>query len=444
MNNSVITRFPPSPTGLLQAGNARTAVFNYLFARQQGGKFILRIEDTDRERSKKEYEQNIIETLQWLGFEYDAFYRQSDNVRRHAEVLAMLVEKGDAYISRETPTEEGQRSEVVRFKNPNIVIAFTDIVRGEISIDTTDLGDFIIGRSMTEPLYHLGVVVDDFDEGVTHVIRGDDHISNTPRQILILRALDAPIPLYAHLPLVLDHARAKLSKRRGAKAITAYRDEGFLPEAMVNYLALLGWHPEGEQEIFSLEELLKVFDLSRIQKSAGIFDETKLLWFNHEHLKRLSAKEFISRFSAFLLQKNEPIPKYLPRIADLLRERAQTFGEAALLLANGEFSFCEDTIIYEKELLLKGAKSDAVGIKIHLEKVLALLEKLPDESFTEESVKEIIFPYASEVGRGEVLWPMRAALSGKEKSPNPFTLAELVGKEKTRARIKAALAMLGE
>ena len=225
--NHVATRFPPSPTGLLQAGNARTAVFNYLFAKKHGGKFIVRIEDTDRERSKKEYEQNILDTLEWLGFGHDAFYRQSDNAPRHKEVLSMLIEKGSAYVSKETPKEEGQRAEVIRFKNPNTSVTFTDIIRGDITVDTTDLGDFVIARSLDEPLYHLGVVVDDFDEGVTHVIRGEDHISNTPRQILILQAMGGTIPMYAHLPLVFGSDGKKLSKRTGAKAMTQYRDDGF-------------------------------------------------------------------------------------------------------------------------------------------------------------------------------------------------------------------------
>jgi len=434
----VVTRFPPSPTGLLQAGNARTAVFNYLFAKKHGGTFVVRIEDTDRERSKKEFEQNILDTLEWLGFPYDSFFRQSDNAARHKEVLGQLIEQGHAYVSKETPKEEGQRSEVIRFKNPNAPVTFTDIIRGDITVDTTDLGDFVIARSMDEPLYHLGVVVDDFDEGITHVIRGEDHISNTPRQILILRAMGADIPLYAHLPLVFGKDGKKLSKRTGAKAMTQYRDEGFLPEAMVNYLALLGWHPEGEKELFTVEELCREFTLERIQKSSGVFDEVKLRWFNHEHMKLLSLEEFTAGLRAFM---KEDLPSYIDLICTELKNRSQTYGDAAELLRNGEFSFMKDTIpTPSKELLLQGAKAEADAVKNNLQKILELLGAT--EVFTSESVKEAIFPYATEQGRASVLWPMRVALSGKEKSPDPFTLAGLVGKDRTLSRIEKALKIL--
>lgn len=441
-DNTVVTRFPPSPTGLLQAGNARTAVFNYLFAKKHGGKFVLRIEDTDKERSKKEFEENILETMKWLGFSHDEFYRQSDNLPRHKEVLAKLIDTGAAYISKETPKEEGQRSEVIRFKNPNTVVTFTDVIRGDISVDTTDLGDFVIARSMEEPLYHLGVTIDDSDEGITHVIRGEDHISNTPRQILILRAIGASIPTYAHLPLVFGTDHKKLSKRTGAKAITQYRDDGFLPQAMLNYLALLGWHPEDEQEIFtSIDELAAKFTLERIQKSSGIFDEVKLRWFNNEHLKLLSAQEYEDQLKAYIESRGESVPSYLSEILTELRNRAQTYGEAADFLKNGEFSFMEQSIpTPEPELLLKGAKAEGSAVKANLQKIHELLSA--HEAFTAESVKEAIFDYASQQGRASVLWPMRVALSGKEKSPDPFTLAGLLGKDRTLERIEKASQLL--
>ena len=444
-SKSIITRFPPSPTGLLQAGNARTAVFNFLFTRKHGGKFIVRIEDTDRERSKREYEANILDTLEWLGFPYDAFYRQSEHAPRHKQVLEDMIDRGLAYVSKETPTEEGQRSEVIRFKNPNILITFTDIVRGEITIDTTDLGDFVIARSIDEPLYHLGVIVDDHDAGVTHVIRGEDHISNTPRQILLLRALGAPQPIYAHLPLVFGQDRMKLSKRRGARAITEYRDAGYLPMAMVNYLALLGWHPEDEQEIFtSVDELAEKFTLERIQKSSGIFDEVKLKWFNHEHLKLLSFDDYTLLLSTFLEKRGQLAPTYLNTLAPELRNRAQTLGEAADLLHSGEFAFMEETIdVPSKELLLKGVKVGEEMVAEYLAHVHTLLDTLDPQAFEMSSmIKDIIFPYATEVGRGNVLWPLRVALSGREKSPDPFTLMHLLGRKRTLARIAAVRQVL--
>jgi glutamyl-tRNA synthetase len=437
----IVTRFAPSPTGLLHGGNYRTAVFAYLFAKKSGGEFIVRIEDTDRERSKKEYEENIIETLEWLGLRYDNFYRQSENQPRHQTLLQQLIDKDLAYISKETPKEEGERAEVIRFRNPNTTVTFNDIVRGSISIDTTDLKDFVIARSITEPVFHFAVVVDDADEGVTHVVRGEDHISNTPRQILIQQALGLPTPTYAHLPLVLSTDKTKLSKRKGAKALTQYREEGYLPAAVINYLALLGWHPHDNKEIFSVDELMAAFDLERIQKGAGVFDEAKLKWFNQEHIKKLSPEAFADVLSAFMKGRGEELPPFFASVAKLLQERSQTLLEAADALKN-EFDFIDQPNAYDKGLLLKSAKAEAGAVIQHLAKVIEILQTLSDESFTNEGVKEAIFPYATEVGRSAVLWPMRVALSGKEKSPDPFTLASLLGKEKTLTRLNQALAVL--
>ncbi len=437
----IVTRFAPSPTGLLHGGNYRTAVFAYLFAKKSGGEFIVRIEDTDRERSKKEYEENIIETLDWLGLQHDHFYRQSENQPRHQTLLQQLIDKDLAYISKETPKEEGERAEVIRFRNPNTTITFNDIVRGSISIDTTDLKDFVIARSITEPVFHFAVVVDDADEGVTHVVRGEDHISNTPRQILIQQALGFAIPTYAHLPLVLSTDKTKLSKRKGAKALTQYREEGYLPAAVINYLALLGWHPHDNKEIFSVDELIAAFDLERIQKGAGVFDEAKLKWFNQEHIKKLSPEAFADLLRAFMKGRGEELPPFFSNVAKLLQERSQTLLEAAEALKN-EFDFIDQAIPYDKTLLLKSAKAEAEAVTQHLTKVIEILQTLSDESFTNEGVKEAIFPYATEVGRSAVLWPMRVALSGKEKSPDPFTLASLLGKAKTLTRLNQALAVL--
>jgi glutamyl-tRNA synthetase len=436
MNPKVVTRFAPSPTGLLHAGNYRTAVFAYLFAKKSGGTFIVRIEDTDPERSKKEYEENILSSLEWLGLTYDALYRQSEHRKRHQELLKDLIAKDSAYVSKETPEQEGERSEVIRFRNPNTAITFEDAIRGNITMDTTDLGDFVIARSETEPVFHFAVVVDDADEGVTHVVRGEDHISNTARQILIQKALGLPTPLYAHLPLVLGSDRTKLSKRQGAKALTQYRDEGYLPEAVINYLALLGWHPEDNQELFSVAELIVAFDISRIQKGAGIFDEAKLLWFNHEHIKKLSDDEFFARLTAYT---KTPIPA---SITPLLKERSRTLQEAADAVTSGEYDFLSDSVSYDKDLLLQSAKVGALEVAKHLAKVIDILTAMPKKDFTAEKIKEAIFPYATESGRSAVLWPMRVALSGRERSPDPFILAALLGNNMTLQRLEQALAMV--
>ena len=423
----VITRFAPSPTGYLHAGNYRTAIFAYLFARGQGGKFIVRIEDTDRVRSKMEYEDNIHETIAWLGILPDANYRQSGFAERHKEELRRLINEGRAYVSKE---EGGERTEVIRFINPKTSLTFTDVIRGPITFDTTELGDFVIARSLDEPLFHLAVVVDDADEGVSHVIRGEDHISNTPRQILIQKALGYPTPAYAHLPLVLGSDRTKLSKRRGAKALTQYRDEGYLPEALINYLALLGWHPEGEQEIFTVSELVEQFNLARIQKGAGIFDEVKLRWFNHEHLKRLPDDVYISRLTTFAGKEVDS------RLVPLLRERAATLKEAAEAL-EGELSFAGGAV-YDPSLLLQGGKIEPADASKHLHEVARLLDGISDESFSAEAAKAAVWEYATQAGRGAVLWPMRVALSGSEKSPDPFTIAGFLGKKEALERIARA------
>lgn len=439
--SKVVTRFAPSPTGHLNIGGVRAGIHAYLFARHNKGTFIVRIEDTDRERSKKEFEDSVLDSLAWLGIKYDALYRQSANAKRYEELLHKLVDAGLAYVSKETPKEEGGREEVLRFKNPNKVVTFTDEVRGEISFDTTELKDFVIAKSFTEPIFHFAVVVDDWDENITHVIRGEDHISNTPRQILIQEALGAPRPVYAHLPLIVNENRSKLSKRKGAKALIEYRDLGYLPEAIFNYDAFLGWHPGGEKEIFTQEELVELFTLERVQKNAAAFDETKLLWFNHEHLKRLSNTEFGRRLKEFVARSNLAMPTYLDKVAPLLQERAQTLLEAADMLKN-EFDFMGDSVTYTKEHLLQGAKAEAGEVTKHLEKVITYVQTLADEPFTEEEVKGAVFPYATEAGRAGVLWPMRVALSGKEKSPDPFTLAGLLGKDKTLSRLNQALDVL--
>src|SRR5690606_16076005 len=247
----------PSPTGKLHIGGVRTALFNYLFARQNGGKFILRIEDTDKERSKKEYEADILETFDWLTLEYDEFYRQSERTEIYEEQIKKLIDSGHAYISEENANESGKRSSVIRFKNPNKEIIFNDLILGDIKINTTDLGDFVIAKDLNTPLYHLTVVVDDALMEISHVIRGQEHISNTPRQILILEALEFERPIYAHIPLILAPDKTKLSKRHGALAALEYRELGYFKEAILNFMALIGWNPGDEREIFSKEDLIK-------------------------------------------------------------------------------------------------------------------------------------------------------------------------------------------
>lgn len=435
---AVITRFAPSPTGLLHAGNYRTALFSYLFAKQNNGSFVLRIEDTDKARSKKEYEDNIIESLKWLNIGYDDFYRQSDRSEIHKKYIQTLIDKGHAYVSKETPTEEGGRTEVIRFKNPNKKIKFNDLIRGDIEFDTTELGDFVIAKSLTEPIFHLVVVVDDFEMGITHIIRGEDHISNTPRHILIQEAIGAPQPIYAHLPLILSPDRSKLSKRKGALAITEYRARGYEPEAMVNFLALLGWNPGTTQEVLSIEELIKLFDMSKVQKAGAIFNEEKLQWINKQYINAMSEEMYLEKAKAFLPAQFLNDEKVFKKIALLGRERISTFGELNEMALKGEFGYFIDVPHFPKEKLLWKDEKDFSKTKTHLAKAIEIITNITEENFNASKIKEAIWPYAEEVGRGSILWPMRYALSGKDKSPDPFTLSELLGKEETLKRLSRA------
>ncbi len=438
--DKVIVRMAPSPTGNLHIGTARTTLFNYLFAKKLGGKFILRIEDTDKERSTKEFEKNILDGLAWLGFSFDEFARQSERTEIYKAYLEKLIKDGHAYISKETPKEEGQRSEVVRFKNPRKKIKFEDLIRGEVEFDTTDLGDFVIAKSVEEPLYHLAVVVDDHQMGVTHVIRGEDHISNTPRQILIQEAIGAKRPIYAHLPLILDPDRKKLSKRKHGEAvwIDFYRKEGYLPEAYNNFLAFLGWNPGTEQEIFTMEELIETFSVEGLQKAGAIYNVEKLKWFNKEHIKRmpftelekLITEKFNTRFSG------KPIHN---RVITLVSERLEILSDIEKIISSGEFDyFFEKPDINIEKLSWKGESKE--NTKKYLLKSLELIENSDGE--TEEYYKSLLMPYAEEIGKGNVLWPLRFSLSGVEKSPDPFTLISILGKEETLERIKSTIEML--
>jgi glutamyl-tRNA synthetase len=439
--NSVITRIAPSPTGQMHIGTVRTALFNYLWAKRNEGKFLIRIEDTDIERNRSEWTEMILTDFAWCGLVADKKFIQSEHRSRHRELLEQLVSRGKAYISAEPSKDDPTKMvEIIRFKNPGTRITFTDLIHGDISFDTTELQDFVIARSLDEPLYHFAVVVDDADAGVTHVIRGEDILSSTSRQILIQEALGFPRPQYVHLPLILSQDRKKLSKRHHVVSLEDYRKAGYIPEGIVNYLALLGWNPGTTEEIFTLHELTQRFSLEQLQKSGAIFDDVKLRWFNHQHIKRLGVGEYVSRLRAFIESRGDIMPEFLDKIAPLLKERYETLGDAAAASTSGEFAFMSEQISIDKDLLLKGAKAEAETVREHLTKVLDLLKNT--ENFTEDSVKDAIFPYATEVGRASVLWPMRVALSGLERSPDPFTLAALIGKEKTKERIEQAIRLL--
>lgn len=444
-NKKVVTRFAPSPTGFLHAGAYRTAIYSYLYARKNAGTFVLRIEDTDKERSKKEFEDNIIDSLKWLGLEYDVFVRQSENMERHKEILTKMITDGHAYISKEEAKDgSGVIKEIVRFKNPNIDVTFADEIKGSVTMNTTDLGDFVIAKNIEEPLFHLAVVVDDFDAGITHVIRGEDHVSNTPRQILIQRAIGAPTPMYAHLPLVLGADRKKLSKRRGALALTEYRTRGYLPGAILNMVSLVGWNPGTDQEIFTREELRDAFDLAKVQKSGALFNPEKLEWINKEHILRMNEHARLDAIESYISEDIKKLPNYsramFEKFAPIIVEHITNFGEVGAMCVGGELSYFFTAPSFPKEKLLWKGEGDVTTTTTRLLHIQELLKALPEgREFTPENVKNALWSYAEAEGRGNVLWPLRYALSGREKSPDPFQLAGILGKTEVLARIESAV-----
>ena len=386
-----IVRIAPSPTGNLHVGTARTALFNYLFARNRGGKFLVRIEDTDLERSKKEYEENILKSFKWLGMEYDGeLMRQSERTEIYQKHAQILVGKG---MAREDGT-------AIILNNSQKEISFQDLIRGEIKFEDV-AEEVVLIKSDGTPTYNFAVVVDDAEMKVTHVIRGEDHISNTPRQLVIMEALGFERPLYAHIPMILAPDRSKLSKRYGAVSLLEYREKGYLPQAMLNYLALLGWNPGTDQEIFIIEELIKEFSLEKIQKSGAIFDEKKLEWVNKEHIKRLP----------------EEVQKEM-RLKEV-----------------GELPYIKQSPELDPKFICWKAESKE-NTREYLEKVKTLLGD-----------PAAIMKYAETVGsesggRGKVLWPLRYALSGEHSSPDPFTLLDVLGQEEAKNRIENAIKVL--
>ena len=475
-------RFAPSPTGKLHLGSARTALFNFLFARSQKGVFLLRIDDTDKIRSKKEYEEDILDSLNWLGLYSDEeIVRQSERLDLYEKIIKALLDKGYAYYcfcSKEelearrqeqltrgevphysgkcrqlTPQEVNQKlakgeKYVIRLKVPERKITYKDFLRGEIPYDFRLLGDFVIAKNEREPLYLLTSPIDDHYQGITHVIRGEDHLPNTPKQLLIFKYLEWEPPIFVHLPLILGPDGSKLSKRHGAKSISEYREAGFLPEALINFLALLGWHPEGDREIITLEEMIREFKLEKLNKTPARFNFSKLIFFNRYYLKQKSNEDLIQLldFSNYGNWQNDNFlalnglnysREKILKIINLGKERASVVNEILLTV---DFFFKD--FDYDKNLLL-WKNSSFEEIKINLQAIENEFRKLKEEEFKSEKLKQILDNLAGE-NKGPVFWPLRVALSGKEASPPPFELAEVFGKEKTLELINKALKKLGD
>ncbi|RKX81487.1 MAG: glutamate--tRNA ligase [Spirochaetes bacterium] len=456
----VVTRFPPSPTGHLHLGGARTALFNWLFTRHNRGKFILRFEDTDRERSKQEYVDSIIEALKWLGLDWDEGpYFQSKRLEIYQKYAQKLFEEGKAYYC-ECPKEilEKKRKErlekglkprydgtcrdkklgpgegrVLRIKAPEIgEIVFEDLLRGKIVFPAEEIDDFIILRSDGTPTYHFAVVIDDITMGITHVIRGDDHISNTPKQLLIYKALSADPPEFAHIPMVLGSDGARLSKRHGAKSILEYRDAGFLPKALINYLARLGWG-YGDQEYFTVEELIEKFDLKSINLSPARFDQDKLLAINAYWIKNSDNKYLLEHLKYFLrdYDLSKFSEEYLFSAIETVKTRSKTMVEMAEIM---KFYFVEE-VSYD----LDGAKKFLVSeIKPLLQKIAEDLKSLPlDEKKLEEYFRNLA--EESGIKLKNIAQAVRVALTGRTVSPGLFEIIKVLGKEKVEKRLKKAI-----
>ena len=441
----VKVRVAPSPTGFLHVGTAQSALYNWLFARKNNGEFCLRIEDTDKARSTKDFELDIIEGLKWLGIESDGNIRHSsDNQAQYKELLEKLLSEGKAFYCHHSQEElETERKEqesaklaprhvcehknLTKGKEPggiirlavdeksDRIISFDDQIRGRVEFKQSLLGDFGIARSVDDALYHFAVVADDLDMNITHVLRGEDHISNTPKHILIYEALGKDVPAFAHLPLLLASDRSKLSKRHGATSIADYKKD-YLPEAIVNFLGSLGY--TFNKEIISKEEMAREFDLSRVHKSGAVFDVKKLNWMNSEYIKKLSPQDFKKAVN------NEDIPD---SAVPLITERLEKLSD----VQNFDYFWKEPE--YDKNLL-KWKKAGLEESVRSLKKVLEVLEK---SEFNSEKIRESLDKLGEEVGdRGLVYWPLRVALTGKEKSPDPVDIAVVLGKEKTLERVK--------
>lgn len=486
--NKIRVRFAPSPTGFFHLGSARTALFNYLFSKRHQGDFLLRIEDTDEQRSKEIYKQDIINNLNWLGIQYDEVYIQSKRKKIYASYIKQLLKNKKCYycfcskeqiqgirqdqLSRgEVPHYIGQchrlkpeivedylknkKEYTIRLRVEEKKVVFNDIIRGKIKFNSLLMGDFVIAKTISDPLYNLAVVIDDYEMKITHVIRGEDHISNTPKQILIQRALNINQPQYAHLPLLLGVNKNKLSKRDCQINISAYRSQGYEPEALINFIALLGWNPDNNQEIFKIETLIKNFSLNKVQKAGAICNIQKLDWFNRYYLRQKTNEEIIKACINYLLKiktirkiteneflilfTNEKIDiNSLKEIILLSKERLKKISD----INEVGRVFFQKISEYDKSLLLwKDSKEEEI-LEI-LSKTKILLSKINNADWTLSNIKKVLLDFAKLIDdNGKVFWPLRVCLSGEKTSPPLFDIAYIFGKDKTIQRIEQGIILL--
>ncbi len=456
------TRFAPSPTGYLHVGGARTALFSWLYARQNQGQFVLRIEDTDRERSTDASVDAILEGMAWLGLNYDEGpYYQTQRFDRYKEVIQQLVDQGDAYYCycskealetrraeqmsrKEKPRYDGRCRHgnpvkndvqpVIRFKNPTEgSVLFNDCVKGDITINNSELDDLIIARGDGSPTYNLTVVIDDWDMGINYVVRGDDHINNTPRQINILKALSVEPPRYAHLPMILGDDGSRLSKRHGAVSVMQYRDDGFLPQALLNYLVRLGWS-HGDQEIFSIEEMIAYFDLASVNVSASAFNTEKLVWLNHHYMMTADPATITPHLQWHLEDQaiNTADGPALEDVVVALRERTKTLKE----MAAASRYFYEDFESYDEKAAKKNFKGEARQVLQQLGVQFSAVTE-----WDGEVLHQIVLDTAEKLDLklGKVAQPLRVAISGQAATPGIDVTLALLGRAKTLARIQRAI-----
>ncbi len=501
-SDKVRVRIPPSPTGYTHIGTARTALFNYLFARQNRGTVVFRLEDTDKDRSKPEFCEDIIASLRWLGIEWNEgpFY-QSQRSEIYKKYLSRLIDENKAYycfcsqeeleaqrqyqMSRgEAPKYSGKCAQiskaeaaervacgeraVIRFRTQTKKIKFNDLVRGKIEFDAGLIGDFVIAKDMENALYNFIVTVDDFEMGITHILRGEDILPNTPKQILIQEAFDFPPVRYAHLPLLLGPDRSKLSKRHCAVPVCEYRKQGYLAEAMINFIAFLGWNPGTEKEIYSKEELIRDFSLDKIQKGGAIFNLARLDYLNSLYIRELSISDLARLCVPYFVSKNFVIEqkegdggktnyknartgesidfKFFEKIAEYQKTRLKKISEIAEI---SEYFFAGE-MKYEKELL-KWKDSSFEETKFALDELKKMLSKIEAGDWNRQNLEEAVLPKINEYNlsrglpekdRGYLLWPLRVALCGQKMSIGPFEMADVLGKTKTMKRIDFALELL--
>jgi len=470
--SQIRVRIAPSPTGLFHIGTARTALFNFLFAKKNGGQFILRIEDTDKKRSQKYFEQDIIDNLDWLGLKRDEGpivggeygpYKQSERKELYKKHIDKLLKEGKAFycFSQErnqdrekskkevfwspdrdlSPKEADKKVKagmpyIIRFKTPkNKKISFKDLIRKEVAFETNIIGDFSIAKNINEPLYNFAAVVDDYNMKISHVIRGEDHISNTPKQILLQNAMGFKSPKYAHLPLILGPDKTKLSKRHNTVSLKDYKKDGYLPEAIVNFMALLGWNPGTDQEIFSMSQLIDSFSLNKVQLSGAVFNLNKLDWMNGSYIRSLPEKTYVQLALPYL-EKHKVSKKDLEKVVLVSRGRLKKLSD---LKRDTNFFFEEPD--YDTSLLYwkKMTKKDVYK---SLEEARQQIKSLKKEQLKKENIEIIFLKKAKEINDkdlGFFLWPLRAALTGVSASPGPFEMITVLGKEESLLRVTRAL-----